>query len=156
MKAKLLTAAVLAAVLTPIAAGAQTHELRRDRHDVREEQRELNRAYRHGNPAQVREERRDVRHARQEYREDWQDYRARNRNAFRAPTFRAPFRYHRFSNGSAIGSRYWAPGYRVSNYAHYRLPAPGRYQQYVRHYDDVLLVNTRTGRVVRVFNNFYW
>ena len=30
------------------------------------------------------------------------------------------------------------------------------YQRYVRHYDDLLLVNTRTGRVIRVYNGFYW
>lgn len=156
MKAKLISVALLAAMLSPVAASAQTHELRRDRQDIRQEQRELERARRHGTPGQVHEQRRDVRDARREYREDWRDYRSRNRAAFRAPAFRAPFRYHRFSSGSSIDRRYWAPGYRVNNYARYRLPEPGRNQRYVRHYNDVLLVNVRTGRVVRAFNSFYW
>ena len=29
-------------------------------------------------------------------------------------------------------------------------------QTWVRHYNDMLLVNTRTGTVVRVIPNFYW
>jgi len=26
----------------------------------------------------------------------------------------------------------------------------------VRHYDDVLLIDTRSGRVVRVYRDFFW
>ena len=157
MKIKLLIgAALLAATLSPVVAQAQTRELERDRREIREERRDVKEAKRYGNRSDVREERRDVREARQEYREDWQNYRQRNRNAFRGSRFNAPFRYRTFNTGVSIGQSYYAPRYRVSNYSNYRLPHPGRYQTYVRHYNDVLLVNTRTGRVIRAYRGFYW
>ncbi len=152
----LITAAAVAATLSPVVAQAQTRELDRDRREIREEQRELRDAKRYGDRRDVREERRDVRDARQEYREDWREYKQRNRNAFRGTRFNAPFRYRSFNSGVSIGASYYAPRYRVSNYSSYRLPQPGRYQTYVRHYNDVLLVNTRTGRVVRAYRGFYW
>jgi Ni/Co efflux regulator RcnB len=175
MKTTFITGLLIATMLVPATtATAQNRELRRDRQDIREEQRELRRdqqdlrdARRTGDRddvrdarSDVREERRDVRDARQDYREDRRDYRQDRRFSNRygrpAPRFSAPFRYQRFGIGASISPRYWGNGYRVSNHAAYRLPTPGRYQQYVRHYDDLLLVNTRTGRVVRVYNRFYW
>ena len=155
MKTKFLIAAVIATTFTPMAAQAQTRELQRDRQEVREQQRDVRDARRTGDRQDVREERRDVRDARQEYREDWREYRQKNRRAFQATRFNAPFRYRTFNNGVSIGSSYYAPRYRVSNYQNYRLPNPGRYQTYVRHYNDVLLVNTRTGRVIRAYRGFY-
>ncbi|MBA4308620.1 MAG: hypothetical protein C0429_17975 [Sphingopyxis sp.] len=152
----LITVAAVAATLSPMVAQAQTRELQRDRQEVREEKRELNQAKRYGDRSDIREERREYRDAKQEYREDWRDYRQKNRNAFRGSRFNAPFRYRTFNDGVSIGSSYYAPRYRVSNYQNYRLPQPGRYQTYVRHYNDVLLVNTRTGRVVRAYRGFYW
>jgi len=156
MKTNFLIAAVIATTLTPMAAQAQTRELQRDRQEIREEKRDVRDARRYGDRQDVREERRDVRKARQEYREDWRQYRERNRSAFRGARFEAPFRYRSFNNGVAIGSSYYAPRYRVNNYTNYRLPHPGRFQTYVRHYNDVLLVNTRTGRVIRAYRGFYW
>lgn len=155
MNTKFLIAAVVASTLSPMAAQAQTRELNRDRQEVREERRDVQEAKRYGDRQDVREERRDVREARQEYREDWREYRQKNRGAFQANRFNAPFRYRTFNNGVAIGSSYYAPRYRVNNYASYRLPNPGRFQTYVRHYNDVLLVNTRTGRVIRAYRGFY-
>jgi Ni/Co efflux regulator RcnB len=155
----LITAAAVAATLSPMAAQAQTRELQRDRQEVREQKRDLQQAKRYGDRDDVREERGDVREAKQELREDrrdWRSYKQSNRNAFRGNRFNAPFRYRTFSNGSAIGASYYGPRYRVANYANYRLPHPGRGLTYVRHYNDVLLVNTRTGRVVQAYRGFYW
>lgn len=123
---------------------------------MREQKRDLEEAKRYGTRADIREERRDLREAKQERREDWRDYRQSNRNAFRGNRFNAPFRYRTFNSGVSIGNSYYAPRYRVSNYSSYRLPQPGRYQTYVRHYNDVLLVNTRTGRVIQAYRGFYW
>jgi Ni/Co efflux regulator RcnB len=155
MKTKFLIAAVIATTLTPVAAQAQTRELNRDRQEVRQEKRDVQDARRNGERHDVREERRDVREARQEYKEDWREYRQKNRRAFQASRFNAPFRYRTFNTGVSIGASYYAPRYRVSNYANYRLPNPGRYQTYVRHYNDVLLVNTHTGLVIRAYRGFY-
>jgi Ni/Co efflux regulator RcnB len=138
-----------------VAAQAQTRELNRDRQEVRQEKRDVQDARRNGERHDVREERRDVREARQEYKEDWREYRQKNRRAFQASRFNAPFRYRTFNTGVSIGASYYAPRYRVGNYANYRLPNPGRYQTYVRHYNDVLLVNTRTGLVIRAYRGFY-
>lgn len=160
MKSKfLVTVAAVAAALSPMAAQAQTRELQRDRQEVREQKRDVQQAKRNGERRDVAAERRDVREAKQELREDrqdWRSYKQRNRNAFRGNRFNAPFRYRTFNSGVSIGASYYAPRYRVSNYQNYRLPQPGRYQTYVRHYNDVLLVNTRTGRVIQVYRGFYW
>ena len=156
MKSKFLIASVVAATLTPMAAQAQTREMERNDQEVREEKRDLKDAKRYGTREDVRNERQDLREAKQERREDWRDYRQSNRNVFRGNRFNAPFRYRTFNDGVGIGSSYYAPRYRVNNYSNYRLSQPGRYQTYVRHYNDVLLVNTRTGRVIRAYRGFYW
>ena len=156
MKSKFLIAAVVAATLTPMAAQAQTREMQRNNQEVREEKRDLKDAKRYGTREDVRNERQDLREAKQERREDWRDYRQSNRNVFRGNRFNAPFRYRTFNDGVGIGSSYYAPRYRVNNYSNYRLSQPGRYQTYARHYNDVLLVNTRTGRVIRAYRGFYW
>lgn len=156
MKAKLLIAAAVAATFFPMAAEAQTRELHRDRQHIREERQEYRDAKRFGDRSDIREERGEYRDAKREYREDWRDYKQRNRNAFRGARFNAPFRYRSFGVGASIGHSYYAPRYYVNNYNYFRLRSPGRNLRYVRHFDDVLLVNVRTGRVVQVYRNFFW
>lgn len=157
MKAKFISATLIAALMLPVAASAQSRgELRRDRQDIRQEQRELERARANGNRRDVREQREDVREARREYREDWQDYRQRNRQLYRGNRFDAPFRYRTFGNGARIGAPYYGTRYQVTNVGRWRLPPPARNQRYVRHYNDLLLVNVRNGVVVRAYRNFYW
>jgi len=152
---KLLLTALIAATVIPGVATAQTGELRRDRQDIREEQRELRHAQRYGDRRDVREERRDVQDARREYREDWRDYRRDHRDVYRGAGWRAPFRYQRWQSGARIAPVYYNH-YVIRDYGRYRLPRPAANTYWVRHYNDVLLVNHRTGRVVRVYNNFYW
>jgi Ni/Co efflux regulator RcnB len=168
---KILIAALMAATIIPASgAHAQTRELRGDRQDVREEQRELNRerrqlgrAYAYGDRddiqrerRDVRDERGDVREARQEYREDWRDYRHRNHGLYRAARFDAPFRYRPFNVGVTISPAYWGPRYHVHHVHRWHLPPAGPRQVYVRHYNDLLLINTRSGHVVRVYRGFFW
>lgn len=155
MKTKFLISALIAATLVPVAAQAQTREIRRDRQDIREERRDVNRAVQSGKPAAVRDEREDLREARQEYREDVRDFRAHNYKPHRGHRFSAPFRYQRFNSGVRINSGYYNPRYYVSNHSNLRLPAPGYNMRYVRHYDDLLLINIRTGYVVRAYRNMY-
>ncbi len=171
---KIITAALLAAVAMPAVAlpsvaNAQSNaELRRDRRDIREEQRELRDARQRGDYRDVREQRRDVRDARQEYREDlrdrdrrwaendWRYNRDRNRALYARGTWRAPFRYTSFRAGVRIGAPYYAPRYVIADPWRYHLPPAGRFQSWVRHYDDLLLVDTRRGVVLRVIPRFYW
>lgn len=167
MKTRLLAGTVIAALLMPAMASAQTAELRRDRQEVRQEQRELRQAERHGSARDVREERRDVRDARRELREDrrdyrqdqrrdWREHRRTHRADYRMGRFNAPFRYRTFNDGTRITPSYYAPAYRIGNVNRWRLPPAGRAQLYVRHYNDLLLVNTRSGIVIRAYRGFFW
>lgn len=148
MKKTLLIGALIAATLAP--AVAQAQERRWDNDRERREWREDRREW--------RDDRRDWRQdRRQDRREDWQRWRDSNRNDFRRGNWRAPFRYRTFSAGAVMPRNYWGSRYYVNNWNAYRLPSPGpRHFRYVRHYDDVLLVDTRNGRVVRAYRNFYW
>ena len=50
------------------------------------------------------------------------------------------------------GQRYW-----INDYGTYRLPRPGYgYQRWVRYGNDVVLVDTRSGRAVQVYNRFFY
>lgn len=165
----LIAAVAMPSVALPTAASAQSNrEIRRDRQELREERRELRDAQRYGDRRDVREERRDVRDARRELREDirdrnrrwgdndWRDWRGRNRGLYARGSWRAPFRYHRFRPGVRIGHNYFAPRYYINDPWRYRLPPAGRYTRWVRHYDDVLLIDTRRGVVIRVIPGFFW
>lgn len=159
MKRALLTGALVAAMLSPVAAQAQNgnrerqdarQDRREDRRETRQDQREDRREWRQDN-------RSDRREARQDNREDWQRNREANRNDYRRGNWNAPFRHRSFSVGVVAPRSYWGSRYYVNNWSNYRLPRPAySYYRYVRHFDDILLINTRNGRVVRVFNNFYW
>jgi Ni/Co efflux regulator RcnB len=63
---------------------------------------------------------------------------------------------------SGISSRnsdhlgYYAPRYYIDDYAGYRLPRPGWNQRWVRHYNDILVIDVRSGIVIDVIPNSYW
>ena len=94
---------------------------------------------------------------RNDHRYDWQDRRRRHSSWFHLGAYFDPFGwgYQPFS----IGWRLW-PNYYSSNYwfdaGQYGLPyAPPGYQ-WVRYYDDALLVDTWSGEVVDVIRDFFW
>lgn len=166
---KLMTMLLLGAVAIPAAASAQSQgELHRDRQDIRQEQRQLNNARARGDRRDVRENRQDVREARREYREDyndrrhrwgpndWRVYRSYHRPLYARGTWRAPFRYTPFRIGARIGPVYYGSAYWIRDPWRYRLPAACYNCRWVRHYNDVLLVNYRTGRVINVIRGFYY
>jgi len=165
---KQILAALMAATLLPVAAQAQSPgEIRRDRQDLREERRELRDAYRRGDPRDIREERRDVRGARRELREDirdrdrrwgrddWRGWRDRNPGYYRRGDWRAPFRYQNFRIGAPIARPFYGPRYVIGDPWRYHLPPVRPWQRWVRHYDDVVLVDVRRGVVVDVIRQFY-
>lgn len=171
---KIVLAALIAAVtvtglaLSSTASAQSNAELRQDRRDIREERRDLDRAYRSGDPRRIHEERRDLHEARREYREDlrdrerhwrdddWRSWRNQNRAVFAHGDWRAPFRYTRFQPGYRIAAPYYAPRYVIVDPWRYHLPAAGPARVWVRHYRDLVLVDTRRGVVVRVIPGFYW
>jgi Ni/Co efflux regulator RcnB len=155
---KAMILGLLAATITPVMASAQTPELRHDRQDIREERRDLRDAQRSGDRGDVREERRDVRDARREYREDWRDYRRDHRDVYRQPTYVGPrgYRYRQVVIGHRFEPVYYGRRYVIADPWRYRLPRAEGNRRWVRYGNDAVLVNIRNGRVVQVYDNFFW
>ncbi|MBS0480435.1 MAG: RcnB family protein [Proteobacteria bacterium] len=166
---KLILTALMAATAFPVAAEAQSRgEIRRDRRDIQEQKREYRDAVRRGDWRDARDARGDLRDARRELREDrndrnrrwgdndWRDWRNRNRGVYARGNWRAPFRYYAFRPGVRIAPVYYTSSYWIADPWRYRLPPAGYGERWVRHYDDLLLVDTRRGIVLRVIHNFYW
>src|SRR5690349_1257799 len=150
----LILTALIAATAMPVAAQAQSWgEVRHDRREIREDRHDLQR------------DRRELQRDRRDWREDrnrrwgdndWRDWRGRNRGIYARGNWRAPFRYYAFRPGVRIAPGYWGSAYWINDPWRYRLPPAGYGQRWVRHYDDVLLIDTRRGVVLRVINHFYW
>lgn len=156
---KFLIAGLMALTLAPAMAGAQTGELRRDRQDLRAEQRDLREAQRDGDRGDIRAERRDVREARREYREDWRDYRRSNQAVFRQGRYVGPVRgwqYRPVTVGYRLQPAFYGQRYVIADPYRYRLPRASGVNRWVRYGNDVVLVNGRTGRVVQVYNRFFY
>jgi Ni/Co efflux regulator RcnB len=95
-------------------------------------------------------------HNRGNHHGDWRAYRRDHRHIYRRGHWHAPFRYHGFRAGVRIAPTYYGPRYYIGDPGRYRLPPAGPYRRWVRHYDDVLLVDVRSGIVLRVLRDFYW
>ena len=97
---------------------------------------------------------------RNDQRYDWSGYRASNRYAYRLPRYYAPsnwsYGYRRFSIGATLSSVLWDENYWIEDPYTYRLPEVYGPYRWVRYYDDALLVDIRTGRVVDVVNGIFW
>jgi Ni/Co efflux regulator RcnB len=144
---KFIIAGLMATSLLPAAAQAQRFD-RGERAELRGDRRD------------IREERRDLNHYRQASRDwgrnDWRGYRDGNRDLYRGGSWRSDNRYQSFRPGVRIGIGFYQQRYQINDYGRYRLPRPAYNQRWVRHYNDVLLVDVRSGYVVDVIRNFYW
>lgn len=89
--------------------------------------------------------------------ENWQQFREANEELYRLPAYQAPRgqRYQRTTTGAQLAPAFYAETYYIKDFAAYRLPAPGKSQQYIRYGNDVLLMNIRTGTVLRVYRAFF-
>ena len=96
---------------------------------------------------------------RRDRRYDWFGWRNQNRGIFRGGFYNSPynnFRYNRLSIGVVLGSLFYDQQYWINDPGYYHLPdAYGPYH-WVRYYNDAVLVDTYTGEVIDVVNNFYW
>ena len=140
--AGLMAALAVPAVAMPTAADAQSWRDRDDRRDYRDNRRdnrrwENDRNHRWG-------------------RDDWRGWRNQNRSLYARGNWRAPFRYNTFRPGVRIERTYFAPRYYIADPWRYRLPPAGYSQRWVRHYDDVILVDTRRGVVIDVIRGFFF
>ena len=165
---KIITMILLAATAMPAMASAQSQrELNRDRRDIREAHRDMRDARARGDRGDFRDARGDLRDARREFREDyndrrhrwgandWSSYRRYNPRLYSGAGWRAPFRYTRFGVGARIAPAYYGSAYWIRDPWRFRLPVAGYGTRWVRHYNDVILVDYRRGRVVRAIPGFY-
>jgi Ni/Co efflux regulator RcnB len=155
----LLLAALAATALVPTGVSAQTRsEVRHDQREINQDRREIRRDLRRGDYREARRDSRELRRDQRERNRDWRDYRRTHRSVFNRRAYVAPrgYRYRPIAVGAILNNAFWARPYWVNNYSTYRLPYPGRNRTYVRYGNDVLLINTRNGRVIAVYNNFFW
>jgi hypothetical protein len=90
---------------------------------------------------------------------NWADFRRGNHFHFRLGPYFAPYRSHRYSRlqtGFYLDSLFFQPRFFLNNPWSYRLPSVYGPYQWVRYYDDVMLVDIYTGEVVDVIYDFFW
>jgi Ni/Co efflux regulator RcnB len=95
---------------------------------------------------------------RNNHRYDWRNYRHHHRSHFHLGFYFDPFGwgYSPFQIGWRLWPAYYSNRYWINDPWSYRLPyAPAGYQ-WVRYWNDALLVDTWTGEVVDVIPNFFW
>jgi hypothetical protein len=96
---------------------------------------------------------------RNDRRYDWQNWRYSNRNIFRIGPYYSPYRnygYNRFSIGFFLEPLFFGRNYWIGDPWQYRLPAAYPGTQWVRYYNDVLLVDTYSGEVLDVIYDFFY
>lgn len=97
-------------------------------------------------------------HWRRDRRYDWRSHRDRYGDRFRLGWYHDPFGWgHRqWVIGSSIRPSYWGESYWLRDPWQWRLPSVAGPYRWIRYYDDVLLVDLRSGRVVDVIAGFFW
>ena len=130
---------------------------RDDRQDWRRDRRDDNRGDWRGDR---RGDRRDWnRDWRNDRRYDWRSWRNSNRNIFRGSRYYSPYRdwsYNRFSIGVFLEPLFYSRNYWIGDPWQYRLPPAYPGTQWVRYYNDVLLVDVYSGEVLDVIYDFFW
>lgn len=97
---------------------------------------------------------------RQNQQFNWQGYRGYNRNFFQLPRYYAPrgwnFGYQRFGIGFTLNSVLFGQNYWIDDPFYYHLPPAYGPYEWVRYYNDALLVDIRTGYVVDTVYDIFW
>jgi Ni/Co efflux regulator RcnB len=91
-------------------------------------------------------------------RYDWRRWRDRHRSSFHLGIYYDPFgwNYQPFSIGYRLWPNYYSSNYWINDPWQYRLPYAPPGTQWIRYYDDALLVDMYSGQVVDVIRNFFW
>jgi len=89
---------------------------------------------------------------------DWRNYRNHHRSIFRIGVYYDPFGwgYQRFNIGWRLYPAYYEQNYWLTDPYMYDLPPAPYPLQWVRYYNDALLVNVFTGQVEDVMYDFFW
>lgn len=97
---------------------------------------------------------------RNDRRFDWRGYRDQHREIFRGQRYIAPqgwgYGYRRFDVGISIPPFFFGQQYWISDPWAYRLPPADGPYRWIRYYNDVLLVDLRSGVVVDSIPGFFW
>lgn len=97
---------------------------------------------------------------RRDNRWNWQSYRSFNRDIFRLPRYYAPygwnFGYRRFAIGYTLNSILFDQRYWISDPYFYHLPEAYYPYEWVRYYNDALLVDVESGEVVDVVYGIFY
>ena len=96
---------------------------------------------------------------RNDRRYDWNRWRYSNRHIYRLPPYYSPYRSHRYSRfsiGLFLDSLFYDQRYWIGDPWQYRLPAAPPGTQWVRYYNDVILVDVYSGEVIDVIYDFFW
>jgi Ni/Co efflux regulator RcnB len=97
---------------------------------------------------------------RNDRRYDWQGYRTSNRNLYRMPRYAGPRGYDRgysrWSPGSRIQPYFYGESYWINDPFRYRLPPAYGGYRWVRYYNDVALVDIRSGLIADVIYSFFF
>jgi Ni/Co efflux regulator RcnB len=95
---------------------------------------------------------------RRDHRYDWRGTRERDRSRFHIGIYIDPFgwRYRPWQVGYRLPTRFFGEQYWIDDPWFYNLPPVYGPYRWVRYYDDVLLIDLRTGRVVDRITNFFW
>jgi hypothetical protein len=96
---------------------------------------------------------------RNDNRYDWQRWRYSNRNIFRIGPYYSPYRgygYNRFDIGIFLEPLFYSQRYWIGDPWQYRLPPAYPGTQWVRYYNDVILVDVYSGEVLDVIYDFFW
>jgi len=95
---------------------------------------------------------------RRDHRYDWHGWRDRHRSTFHIGVYFDPFgwNYQPYQVGWRLWPSYYGRRYWIEDPYQYRLPYPPAGTVWVRYWNDALLVDTWSGEVVDVINNFFW
>jgi Ni/Co efflux regulator RcnB len=142
---KLIFAGLMAALVIPAAASAQTGEIRKDERKVDSQNEQLQRAVDSGNLKDIEKHAKGARKAGQELREDRDDFARKH--------YVAPYdnwSYTALTPGARLRPAFYGANYSVGHPDGYELHRAKRNQRWVRYGDDLVLVNMRSGTVVEV------
>jgi nickel/cobalt transporter regulator len=96
---------------------------------------------------------------RNDNRYDWRGWRNNNRGLFHVGPYYSPYRgygYNRFSIGVFLDPFFYDQRYWIGDPWEYRLPPAEPGTEWVRYYNDVLLVDVETGEVLDTIYDFFW
>lgn len=154
----LIVAALAATSLVPAAAFAQSaREAAGAQKEVADGLKEVDEALAKGDIQEAKEDMQEVREDAKEAREDWIDYKKKNPTVFDIDDYVGPtgYTYERRAVGYIFPPEYRADRYYLNDFATYRLGAPATGQRYIRYGNDVALIDSATGAVIRIYEGFF-